>query len=151
MFADITQNLIAVELFLANNTCISLHHLHDLHNESVSAGCLKDLCMGLHLTDSFSCTFAPSPVIPPVTWSLNGELANQGDHTTGLELILSRSAASLFIHSSGETFCCFVVMHDRFVNCCIRPTLLYSGATGLDMVQEALCFPDIPLSRFIPL
>ena len=58
-------------LFQAHN--LSLHHLHDLPNESVSAGCPKDLCMGLHLTDSFSCTFTPSPVIPPVTRSLNGE------------------------------------------------------------------------------
>ena len=73
MFADITQNLIGVALFLAHNACISLHHLHDLPNESVSAGCLIDVCMGLHLTDSFSFTFTPSPVIPPVTRSLNGE------------------------------------------------------------------------------
>ena len=29
--------------------------------------------------------------------------------------------------------------------------MLYSDVTGIDMVQEALCFPDIPLPRFIPL
>ena len=44
-------------LFQAHN--ISLHHLHDLSNESVSVGCQKDLCMCLHLTDSFVCTFTP--------------------------------------------------------------------------------------------
>ena len=38
-----------------------------------------------------------------------------------------------------------IVMHDMFVNCCIA--MLYYDATGLDMVQEALCFPDIPLPR----
>ena len=58
-------------LFQAHN--LSLHHLHDLPNESVSAGCQKDVCMGLHLTYSVSCTFTPSPVIPPVTRPLNGE------------------------------------------------------------------------------
>ena len=36
-------------LFQAHN--LSLHHLHDLPNESVSAGCQKDECMGLHVTD----------------------------------------------------------------------------------------------------
>ena len=45
------------------------------------------------------------------------------------------------MHYSGELLCCLVVVHDRFVNCCIA--MLYSGVTGLDMVQEALCFPDI--------
>ena len=34
--------------------------------------------MGLHLTDSFSCTFTPSPVIPPVTRSLNRESGELG-------------------------------------------------------------------------
>ncbi len=34
-------------LFQAHN--LSLHHLHDLPNDSVSAGCPKYLCMGLHL------------------------------------------------------------------------------------------------------
>ena len=63
--------------------------------------------------------------------------------------ILSRSAASLFIFSSGESLCWIVVVHDMFVNCCIA--MLLTGATGLDMVQEALCFPDIPLPRFIQL
>ena len=33
-----------VALFQAHN--LSLHHLHDLPNESVSVGCQKDLCMG---------------------------------------------------------------------------------------------------------
>ena len=33
--------------------------------------------------------------------------------------ILSRSAASLFILSSGESLCWLVVVHDMFVNCCI--------------------------------
>ena len=55
----------------------------------------------------------------------------------------------IFIHSSGESLCCLVVVHDRFVNCCIA--MLYSGVTGFDMVQEALCFPDIPLPRFLSL
>ena len=62
-------------LFQAHN--LSLHHLHDQPNESVSAACAKDLDIGLHLTDSFSCTFIPSSVIAPVTGSLNedsGEL-----------------------------------------------------------------------------
>ena len=53
------------------------------------------------------------------------------------------------MHSSGESLCCLVVVHDRFVNGCIA--MFYSGVTGIDMVQEALCFPDIPLPRFIPL
>ena len=35
------------------------------------------------------------------------------------------------------------------MNCCLAK--LYSGVTGLDMVQEALYFPDITLPRFIPL
>ena len=39
-------------LFQAHN--LSLHHLHDLPNEIVSAGCPTDLCMGLYLTDSCS-------------------------------------------------------------------------------------------------
>ncbi len=30
---------------------LSLHHLHDLPNESVHAGCQIILCMGLHLAD----------------------------------------------------------------------------------------------------
>ena len=58
-------------LFQAHN--LSLHHLHDLPNEIMSAGCPKDVCMGLPLTDSFSYPFKPSPVIPPVTRSLNEE------------------------------------------------------------------------------
>ena len=123
-------------LFQVHN--LPLLHLHYLPNECVSAGCSKDLCMGLHLTDSSSCTFTRSPVIPPVTRSLNEE---SGDHTTDLELILSRTAASLFVLSSGESLCYLVVVHDRSLNCCIA--MLYSGDTGLDMVQEALCFPDI--------
>ena len=45
--------------------------------------------------------------------------------------------------------CCLVVVHDRFVNGCIA--MLHSGVMGIDMVQEALCFPDIPLPRFIPI
>ena len=36
-----------------------------------------------------------------------------------LACILSRSAASLFILSSGESLCWLVVVHDMFVNCCI--------------------------------
>ncbi len=60
-------------LFQAHN--LSLHHLHDLPNENVSAGCPNYLCMGLHLPDSYSCTFTPSPVIPPVTRSLNDPCA----------------------------------------------------------------------------
>ena len=39
-------------LFQAHN--LSLHHLHALLNESVSAGRPKDVCMVLHQTDSFS-------------------------------------------------------------------------------------------------
>ena len=58
-------------LFQAQN--LSLHHFHDLPNESVSAGCQTDVCMGLHLTDLFSCMFTPSPVIPPVTRCFNEE------------------------------------------------------------------------------
>ena len=54
-------------LFRAHN--LSLHHLRDLP-ESVSADCPTYLCMGLHLTDSFSCTLPLSPVIPPMTRSL---------------------------------------------------------------------------------
>ena len=29
------------------------HHLHELPNESVNAGCSIMLCMGLHMADSF--------------------------------------------------------------------------------------------------
>ena len=36
---------------------LSLHHLHDLPNESVSAGCQKYLCMGLHLIQVSSVAF----------------------------------------------------------------------------------------------
>ena len=61
-------------LFQAHN--ISLHHLKYLPNESVGAGYQTVLCMGLYLADSFSCTSTPSPVIPPVTRSLNGEYGN---------------------------------------------------------------------------
>ena len=42
-------------LFQAHN--LSLHHLHDLPNESVSAGCPKYLCMGLHLIQVSSVAF----------------------------------------------------------------------------------------------
>ena len=51
---------------------IVLHHLHDLPDENVNAACPIMLCMGLNMTDSFSCTFTPSPVTTPVTrWSPN--------------------------------------------------------------------------------
>ena len=50
-------------LFQAHN--LSLLHLNDLPNENVSAGCPKDVCMSLHMTDSCSCKFTPSPGIPP--------------------------------------------------------------------------------------
>ena len=42
-------------LFQAHN--LSLHNLHDLPNESVSAGCPKYLCMGLHLIQVSSVAF----------------------------------------------------------------------------------------------
>ena len=58
-------------MFQAHN--LSLQHLHDLPNESVSAGYQTNLCMDLHLIDSFSCMFTTSPVIQPVTRSINEE------------------------------------------------------------------------------
>ena len=42
-------------LFQAHN--LSLHHLHDLPNDSVSAGCPNYLCMGLHLIQVSSVAF----------------------------------------------------------------------------------------------
>ena len=61
----------------------SLHHLHDLPNESVNAGCTNMLCVGAHMTDSFSCTFTPSPVTTPET-KLNEEPGEKGDNMTDL-------------------------------------------------------------------
>ena len=55
---------------------------------------------------------------------------------------------SSVILSLGESSCCLVVVHDRFVNCCFA--MLFSGVTGLDQIQGDLCFPDISLVRFIP-
>ena len=49
------------------------HHLHDLPDESVNAGCPIMVCMGLNMADSFSCMFTPSPVTTPVTRSSNEE------------------------------------------------------------------------------
>ena len=48
-----------------------LHHLHDVLDEGVNAGCPILLCMGLNMANSFSCTFTPSPVTTPVTMSPN--------------------------------------------------------------------------------
>ena len=58
-------------LFQAHN--LSLHHLYDLQRVWVLAAKKIWAWACIYLTDSFSCTFTPSPVIPPVTRSLNGE------------------------------------------------------------------------------
>ena len=52
---ELNLNQGPVAMFQAHN--LSLHHLHDLPNESVSAGCPNDLCIGLHLVQISSVAF----------------------------------------------------------------------------------------------
>ena len=116
----------------------SRYHLHYLPNESVNADCPIIWCIVLHLTDSFSCMLSRSNLRQsqhqwqcPLT-NITGE---NGDHATALELIISRSAASLFI----------LVMNDRFVNCCI--VMLYANVTGNLVVSlQLLCL--CPRTKF---
>ena len=111
-------------LFQAHN--LSFNHLHNLPNESVSAGCPKDLYMGLHLTDSCSCTFTPSSVIQPVTRSLNeesGELRGPHDWFGNNLIQISSFAFHTFLGRILELFSCrawhvFELLHCNVVLWC---------------------------------
>ena len=130
------ESMVRSTAILIVDCCPMVAALSFLLNENVNAGCPLILRIILHPTDSYSCTSTASLATTTVTTFPNEGSGEKGDQVSSLELICSRSTASLFFLASVDSLCCSVVVYERFVNYCIAT--LYSDVMGLDMVHRAI-------------